>query len=284
MAEDKAAAGVGAIGMAGVAGIIYASYGMSADDKAVVKDEMDMSLVTSAVLATVSAVFWTIHFVRLFGTRHGTWTLYAAGYPAMAAVAVASFAVGLLARVNTNETAIGLAVGAVGLAAVVSAICAHARESDQKEVKRSGGVFVLTQTVLSVAAPLVLIFVLTEGEFVAGSRAYNNNIFNVYAAIIAAIALGFLSLALFLNYFLPKRDKKSGWKQGILWLAIITDSAALALTVISAGYIYVIGDDTENKVAEDPGTALWLLYVSATIKVFHWILSHFWASAKIKTN
>ena len=283
MAEDKAAAGVGAIGMAGVAGLIFASYGMSADDKAVVKDEMDMSLVTSAVLATVSGVFWTIHFVRLFGTRNGTWTLYAAGYPAMAAVAVASYAVGLLGRVNANQTAIGMAVGAVGLAAVVSAICAHARESERKEGKRSGVFFVLTQTVLSVAAPLVLIFVLTEGKFVADSAAYKNNVFNVYAAIVAAIALGFLSLALFLNYFLPKRDETSGWKQGILWLAIVADSAALALTLISAGYIYVIGDGTEIMVAEDPSTALWLLYISATIKIFHWILSHFWASAKMKT-
>lgn len=288
---DSVGAGSGTVGMAAATGLLFAAYGIfkSETTKSAVEDEVTMALITAGVLAAVSLVFWAAHWYRLVVTNDPSrpdkdmgWTLYAAGYPAMSAIAVGGYAVGLLIRGTQNEEAVGLALGAVGLATIVAAVCPHSGGSHATASGKSGSkvVFVAVQTILSAAAPILLIFVLAETGLKAKRETGDN--FIVFAAVVAAVVLGFLSFALFVAHF---RRGRSDGSEGILWLAIVADSAALVLTVASAGYIYTIGEGTSEAIADDPNLALILLYASATTKVFHWILSHLWSSvAKAKSD
>jgi hypothetical protein len=290
---DSVGAGSGTVGMAAVAGLLFAAYGIfkSETTKFAVEDEVTMALVSAGILAAASLMFWAAHWYRLVATndlvrteKDMGWTLYAAGYPAMAAVAVGGYAVGLLIRGTQNDEVVGLALGAVGLAAIVGAVCPHTGNlhANNSTKDGSGFPFVAVQTILSAAAPILLIFVLAETGLKTKTETGDN--FIVFAAVVAATALGFLSLSLFVAHF--RRDRSGGDRgEGILWLAIVVDSTALVLTVASAGYIYTLGEGTSAPIADDPNLALLLLYASATTKVFHWILSHLWSSiAKAKSD
>ena len=281
MADPSAVrAGIGTFGVAGVAGLFFAALGLWPGISHLAPrlgPDVEICLSTAGGLATLSFVFYLTYFclvVRDGGKNTGnTQVLYSAGYPAQAAALVGSFALGMVARVQNGSgaafTVPGLVLGAVVLLAVVTAFVAHGpRDPDGDKADRpSVGkvVFISFQTVFSLAAPVLLIFVFTAGGLHPEETV-------VYTAAMVSLFGYLIAFSLFYTYFEHKRDSPL-W----VWCAIFLDVAAVGLTAVAAGYFYALGSSTAQG-ADDPELVLWLLFASGVVKVAQWISSHSWSS------
>lgn len=282
MADPSAVrAGIGTFGVAGVAGLFFAALGLWPGISHLAPrlgPDVEICLSTAGGLAALSFVFYLAYFVVIVRTGDGpVWALYSAGYPAQAAALVGSFALGLVARVQNGSgaafTVPGLVLGAVVLLAVVTAFVAHGpRDPDGDKADRpSVGkvVFISFQTVFSLAAPVLLIFVFTAGGLHPEETV-------VYTAAMVSLFGHLVAFSLFYTYFEHKRDSPL-W----VWCAIFLDVAAVGLTAVAAGYFYALGSST-SEAADDPELVLWLLFSSGVVKVAQWISSHSWSSVDKK--
>ena len=290
MADPSAVrAGIGMLGVGGVAGLFFAALGLWPGISHLASGlgpDIEICLSTAGGLAALSFVFYLIYFwlVVRDGEKNsaGTRALYSAGYPAQASALVGSFALGMVARVDNSPDSTflvpGLVLGAVALLAMVTAFVAHGpqdpgegRDEDSR-VATGKVVFISFQTIFSLAAPVLLIFVFTAGGLHPEETV-------VYTATMVSLFGQLVAFAMFYTYFEHKRDNPI-W----VWGAIFLDVTALGLTAVAAGHFYALGNSTSQH-ADEPELVLWLLFSSGVVKVAQWVSSHSWSSVtKSKTD
>ena len=290
MADPSAVrAGIGMVGIGGVAGLFFAGLGLWPRISHLAPGlgpDVEICLSVAGGLAVLSFVFYLIYFYLVVrdGEKNSanTRALYSAGYPAQASALIGSFAFGMVARVDNspNSTFLvpGLVLGALALLAMVTAFVAHGPQDpdngkDEDSRLAAGKVaFISFQTIFSLAAPVLLIFVFTTG----GLRSEETV---VYTATMVSLFGQLIAFATFYTYFEHKRDNPL-W----VWGAIFLDVTALGLTAVAAGHFYALGNSASQG-ANDPELVLWLLFSSGVVKVAQWVSSHSWSSvAKSKTE
>ena len=264
--RERAAAGAVFMGVVAAAFFVALSHWENGKKTtSALSSEVETGLATAGATAVVSAIAWT---VGLFVPPDAV--AYAAGYPAMAAQFVGSFALGILGQIKAGDDTFYLTLGGLIGGAVAAALVPHTPEEKSTESKGgTGRAFVVVQAVLGLLPPFILIFVFTD----AGLKKTDPV---PYWCGIGGLVAGIMSFAAFNWFFI------GGRRLWVLWLAILLDVGALGLIVATAGYLFATGGAVA---AEHQSATVWLLFAAGVTKLFHWILSHFWSSRKkLKEN
>ncbi len=252
--------------------------------------EVQAALGSSGAAATVSAIVWG----ALNWRGKDTAPRNPGGYPAMAALMVGSFVFGILGGIEITPDVFNLVAGGIATVAAI-AIAVHTPKTEKTPEK--GWLFVPVQAALSIAAPLILIFVFTStGLQMSHDHQKHPDLDGhpgdpsiPYFCALGGMIAGFTSFVLFIVFFRSNDpsnpDRTDLVATALLWSAILVDIGALGSTVAAAGYLYAAGDalTTPHLYGEadtfNPDRALWLLFASATVKMVHWVVAHVWGAA-----